>query len=107
VADALSAEFAISGSAAVETIDLTIAGINTVSAFGAMHNLLSELTLIEKFSIAEVEGDRIRYRVEVLGGVDRLSRALRFNGLIEQNGFDGDQFGSEMFDQSLEFFYSP
>jgi len=55
----------------------------------------------------EVDGDRIRYRVEALGGVDRLRRALRFNGLIEQNGFDGDRFGVDPLDQTLEFFYSP
>jgi len=107
VADLLAAEFAISGDARVESIDLTIAGIHSVEDYGSVQNILSELTLIESFAIAEVDGDRIRYRVEVLGGVDRLSRALRFNGLIEQNGFDGARFGIEPFDQSLEFFYSP
>ena len=107
VADLLAAEFAISGNAMVETIDLTIAGISSVEAYGAVQNMLQEMTLIESFTIAEVEGDRIRYRIEVLGGVDRLSRALRSNGLIEQNGFDGDRFGIDPLDRSLEFFYSP
>jgi len=107
VADLLGAEFAISGNATVESIDLTVAGIDSVEAFGAMQNLLSELTVIEVFSIAQVEGDRVRYRVEALGGVDRLRRALRFNGLIEQNGFDGDQFGVDPLQRTLEFFYSP
>ena len=107
VADLLAAEFAISGNARLETIDLTIAGIDSVEAYGAVQNLLSEMTLIQAFSIAEVEGDRIRYRVEALGGFDRLRRALRLNGLIEQNGFDGDRFGFDPFEQSLEFFYNP
>jgi len=107
VADLLAAEFAIGANAALESVSLTIAGVNSVEAFGAVQNLLSELTLIENFSITEVEGDRIRYRVEALGGVDRLRRALRFNGLIEQDGFDGDQFGVDAPDQTLEFFYSP
>jgi len=107
VADQLAAEFAISGNATIETIDLTIAGISSVEAYGSVQNMLQEITLIERFTIAEVEGDRIRYRIEVLGGVDRLSRALRFNGLIEQNGSDGDRFGINPLDQSLEFFYSP
>jgi hypothetical protein len=62
--------------------------------------MLSELTVVESFAITEVEGDRIRYRVVVHGGADRLSRALRFNGLIEENGFDS-------LDSTLEFFYSP
>lgn len=107
VADLLAAEFAISGNAAIESIELTIAGINSVEAFGAVQNLLAQLTLIESFSIAEVEGDRIRYRVEALGGVDRLRRALRLKGLIEQNGFDGDRLAIDSLHQTLEFFYSP
>ncbi|MDH3612135.1 MAG: DUF2066 domain-containing protein [Gammaproteobacteria bacterium] len=107
VADLLADEFAISGDAPQESIELMIAGISSVEAFGDVQKLLSELALIERFSIAEVEGDRIRYRVEAIGGVDRLRRALRFNGLIEQNGFDGDRFGIDPLDQSLSFFYSP
>jgi hypothetical protein len=107
VGDLLADEFAISGSAALEMVDLTIAGIDTVEAFASVQKILAALSLIENFSIAEVEGDQIRYRVEALGGRDRLSRALRFNGLIEQNGFDGDRIGRDPLDRTLEFFYSP
>ena len=107
VADLLAAEFAISGSAVLETVDVTIAGIESVEAFGAVQNLLAEMTVIEQFSIAEVEGDRIRFRVVAIGGADRLRRALRFSGLIEQNGFEGDRIGFDPYEQSLEFFYSP
>jgi hypothetical protein len=107
IADLLADEFAISGNAALEFVDLTIAGISSVGAFGAVHNMLSEMAVIERFSIAEVEGDRIRYRVEALGGVERLRRALRFNGFIEQNGFEGDRFGIDPLEHTLEFFYIP
>ena len=107
VGDLLADEFAISGNAVLEMMELTIAGIDTIEAFAAVQKLLAGLAPIESFSIAEVEGDRIRYRVAALGGMDRLSRALRFNGLIEQNGFDGDRFGSDRLDRTLEFFYSP
>jgi len=107
VADLLAAEFAISGSAVLETVDVTIAGIDSVEAFGAVQNLLTTVTVIEQFSIAEVEGDRIRYRIAAIGGADRLSRALRFSGLIEQNGFEGDRIGFDPYEQALEFFYSP
>jgi hypothetical protein len=107
VADLLGEEFAISGNAPVESIDLTVAGIATVEAYGAVQKLLSEVNVIESYSIAQVEGDRIRYRVEALGGTERLSRALRFNGLIEQNGFDGSRFPPDALNSSLEFFYSP
>ena len=107
VADLLGEEFAISGSAPVESVDLTVAGIATVEAYGAVQKLLSEVNVIESYSIAQVEGDRIRYRVKALGGAERLSRALRFNGLIEQNGFDGSRFPPDALNSSLEFFYSP
>ena len=107
VADLLGEEFAISGNAPVESIDLTVAGIATVEAYGAVQKLLSEVSVIESYSITQVEGDRIRYRVEALGGVERLSRALRFNGLIEQNGFDGSRFPPDALNSSLEFFYGP
>jgi hypothetical protein len=107
VADLLAAEFAISGNAAKEMVELTIAGIDSVAAFGAVQNMLDETTVIEQFSIIEVEGDRVRFKVEAIGGADRLRRALRFGGLIEQNGFEGDRFGIDPFEQALEFFYSP
>ena len=107
VADLLGEEFAISGNAPVESVDLTVAGITTIEAYGAVQKLLSEVNVIESYSIAQVEGDRIRYRVKALGGAERLSRALRFNGLIEQNGFDGSRFPPDALNSSLEFFYSP
>jgi hypothetical protein len=107
VADLLAAEFAISGTAVLETVDVTIAGIESVEAFGAVQNLLAEMPIIDQFSIAEVEGDRIRFRVAAIGGTDRLRRALRFSGLIEQNGFEGDRIGIDPYEQALEFFYSP
>jgi hypothetical protein len=107
VADLLGEEFAISGNAPVESVELTVAGINTVEDYGAVQKLLSEINVIESFWIAQVDGDRIRYRVEALGGVERLGRALRFNGLIEQNGFDGSRFPVDALNSSLEFFYNP
>ena len=58
-------------------------------------------------STYHLEGDQIRYRIEAIGGIDRLRRALRISGLIEQNGFDGDRFGIDPLDRTLNFFYNP
>jgi hypothetical protein len=107
VADTLAAEFAISGDAYVETVTLAVTGVNSVEAFGAVQNLLSGATVIEEFSIVEVEGDRVTFSVSAIGGAERLRRALRFGGLIEQNGFDDDGFGIDPYERALEFFYSP
>ena len=106
VADVLAAEFSISGSAPLATIDLTIAGIDSVTAYGSVQKLLADLTVIESISIAEVRGDQVLYRVEAHGGADRLRRALQFSGLIEQNGFETDPMGIDSLNPSLEFFFS-
>ena len=102
VADRLADEFAIRGDAPVEFVDLVVSGVSTVEAYGTIQNLLADTNVVESFAVDEVSGDLIRYRVEVLGGIERLRRALRLSGLIEQNGFDGAQLPVE----TLEFFYS-
>ncbi len=107
VADLLGDEFAISGNEAVESVELTVAGISTLEDYGAVQKLLSEINVIESYSITQVDSDEIRYRVEALGGAERLGRALRFNGLIEQNGFDGSRFPADALNSPLEFFYDP
>lgn len=106
IADLLAAEFAISGSAPLVAIDVTIAGIDSVEAFGTVQHLLAGLAVIESLAIVEVRGDRIHYQVEARGNAERLRRALQFNGLIEQNGFDGARFPVEAANSSLDFYYS-
>ena len=98
VADLLAAEFAVSGSAPLQYVQLSVSGIDSVDDYAAIQHLLSATSVIEQFSVNEVFGDRVSYGVEARGGAERLRRALRFNGLIEQNG---------RHDEALEFFYSP
>jgi hypothetical protein len=111
VADQLADEFAISGDQPMQLVDLNVSGIDSVEAYGEIQNLLAATNVIESFVISEVVGDRVQYRVEAVGGLDRLRRALRFGGLIEQNGIDGDRIRIESLDStlnaSLDFFYSP
>ena len=106
VADVLAAEFSISGSAPLATIDLTIAGIDSVTAYGSVQKLLSDLTVVETISITEVQGDQVLYRVEAYGGAERLRRALQFSGLIEQNAIETDPMTIDTLNPSLEFFFS-
>jgi hypothetical protein len=107
LADALAAEFAVSGSAPLESVDLVVAGVESIRAFGSLQALLSELTIVETLAIREVAGDRIVYRVDVRGGAERLRRALQFAGLIEKTGIEGDPFPINGLNSRLEFFYSP
>ena len=107
VADMLAAEFAIGGDATLQSVDLGVAGINTVDAYGSVQQILSGLNVVENFAIRSVEGDRILYRVDAHGGAERLARALRLSGLTEQNRFDGTPIPGETPAATLEFFYSP
>jgi hypothetical protein len=102
VADRLAAEFAVGGDLQLETVALEVAGVDSVDAYGNVQRILSEVALIDRFAVTEVAGDRIRYRIDVRGGAERLARALRFNGLLEQ-----DLPGSRRPEDPLEFYYAP
>jgi uncharacterized protein len=105
IADMLAMEFAVGGDAPVEILRLNISGVQTLEAYGSVQELLSGVSLIESFRISEVAGDIVSYNVEVRGGANRLRRALRFAGLLEQE-LPGD-FGGLEPELELEFFYSP
>jgi len=83
VADLLASEFAVGGDMPIEAVVLNVSGIVSVDAYGSVQGMLGDVALIERFSVSEVSGDRVSYRVYVRGGADRLSRALRFSGLVE------------------------
>ncbi len=100
VADLLAAEFAVGGNAPVEAVVLNVSGIVTVEAYGSVQRILNDVALIENFAVTAVSGDTVTYRVDMRGGSERLSRALRFNGLVEQEVIDPLQ-------EALEFYYSP
>ncbi len=102
VADMLAAEFAVGGNTPVEAVALNVSGIVSVDAYGSVQRILKDVSLIEDFAVTEVSGDRVSYRVEVRGGADRLGRALRFNGLVEQEVADPSALPG-----ALEFYYSP
>jgi len=105
IADFLAAEFAVGGNAPLEIIALNVAGIITVEAYGSVQEILTSVNLIENAWISEVAGDVVAYQVEVRGGAERLRRALRFAGLLEQE--PSYEFGDLEPTSALEFFYSP
>ena len=107
VADMLAAEFAIGGNATLQSVELAIAGVNTVDAYGSVQRMLSGLNVVDNFAIASVDGDRILYRVDAHGGAERLARALRLSGLIEQDRFGDAPIPGDLPAATLEFFYSP
>jgi hypothetical protein len=105
VADLLAAEFAVGGDAPLEMVALNVSGVQTVDAYGSLQETLAGVSLIESFNIAEVNGDVVSYQIEVRGGADRLRRALRFAGLLEQT--DSTDFSGLEPVSALEFFFNP
>jgi len=105
IADLLAAEFAVVGDAPLEIVALNVAGIHSVDAYGSVQEILKGVNLIESVRISEVAGDVVAYQVEVRGGADRLRRALRFAGLLEQES--SNEFGDLEPASALDFFYSP
>ena len=81
--DSLAAHYALTGREPIDTIRLTIAGINSVGAYGQVQRLMENLRGVEEVRIEAVEGDRIVYDVQVQGGLERLQRALELSNLLE------------------------
>jgi hypothetical protein len=109
LADTLVAQFAVAGNAPLETVNLTISGINSLAAYGAIQRIMADLNPVESFLIENVTGDRIQYVVQVYGGAERLRQALQANrGLEPEPGFGRvvDAGTMPQFD-SLEFVYRP
>ena len=66
------------------------------------------MSLIEGYALTEGVGDRVSYRVEIRGGAERLSRALRFNGLVEQEPPESQEPLDPPPDtDALEFYFNP
>jgi len=108
VSDLLASQFAIGGNEALRAVTLSVSGITTVEAYGDVQQTLANINVIERFTVAEVAGDRVTFRVAAHGGAERLARALRFEGLVEQDRIDMSGFGmSDRNLDTLEFFYGP
>lgn len=109
VADAVAAEFAFAGNVPLETVALTISGVDSLHAYGAVHRIMDGLNPVESFKVDSVSGNRIRYIVQVYGGADRLERALRLTRSLEADSGFGRGIEAGNFPQfdSLEFAYRP
>lgn len=109
LADALAEQFAFAGNAPLETVTLTISGIESVSGYGALQRLLSGVSAIESFKVDTVAGSEIRYVVQVRGGTDRLASALEFSGFLQRSDWLGvdDLYAEENASASLEYAYRP
>lgn len=89
LADTLAEQFAISGDAPLQSISLTVSGIDSVAAYAEVQSYMQNLQGIEHLAIETVSGDRIRYQVEAHGGRERLERTLSFSRILQpDDAFD-------------------
>ncbi len=111
LADSLAALYVLSGRDPVDTIRLTISGINSVSAFGRVQRFMENLRGVDEIMIDTVVGDRIVYAVRIQGGLDRLQRALELSNLLElvdpmDEGLDAVSYDNAVRQRNmLEFLY--
>ena len=83
LADSLAARFVVDSRSPMETIRLTISGIESVNAFGRVQRFMDNLRGIDAIMIDTVAGDRIVYEVQMQGGTERLQRALELSNMLE------------------------
>lgn len=109
LADDIAAQFAYRGDAPIEIVGLSISGIDSVAAYGAVQQYLQNLNAIEGHTVDVVVGSEIRFSVQVQGGRDRLTAALEFSSILERrNWLDASGFyNTTTYEQPLEFVYRP
>ena len=82
LADALAERFKVDSRSPLDTIRLTISGIDSVTTFGKVQRYMENLRGVDQVSIESVAGDRINYKIRIRGGVERLQRALELNTML-------------------------
>ena len=92
LADSLAARFKVDSRSPLETIRLTISGVNSVNAFGRVQRYMENLRGIDQIRIDTVFGDRIIYEIKIQGGMERLQRALEVSSMLEPI----DPFGTDV-----------
>ncbi len=83
LADTLAARFKIDSRSPIETIRLTISGIDSINAFGKVQRYMENLRGVDQVMIESVAGDRIIYKIRIQGGIERLQRALDLTSMLE------------------------
>lgn len=116
LADELAAHLAIPGGAVLESYSLTVAGIDSLIAYGRVQQLMENLSIIENFALKTVSGQKVEYTVSVYGGIERLNKALMSSGMLQavvmfdagKFAVAGDNGGLLFADPTrLEFDYQP
>jgi hypothetical protein len=113
LADALAARDAVSGSEEVETIRVTVSGIDSVAAYGEVQRYMENLRVAERVAVTSADSNSISYDVDVQGGVQRLDNMLSISNLFERGDggivIDAGRFrqGDRPGPRTLQFTFKP
>lgn len=108
LADFQAAQFAFSGSAALETVELRVAGVDSIESYAQVQSYLARQRLVEELTLIQVSGDRLDFRLRVRGGADRLARVIDTDGRMERidSRFAAEGAAVE-YGQLLEYLITP
>lgn len=90
LAETFAEEFAYAGGS-VESVTLTVSGVDSVAAYGRVQSLLGGLNVIDSYRLHSVAGADMSFEVEVRGGSERLAAALDFSGVLRRADWLGVQ----------------
>ncbi|MDH4072947.1 MAG: hypothetical protein OEV41_07565, partial [Gammaproteobacteria bacterium] len=111
LADALAAREAISGNQESETIELTISGIDSMTAYGRVQSYMENLRVVENLAVKSAAPGMITYRVQVLGGAGRLENLLSISNMFERgDGYTIEAGGIPAYadgTRTMEYRYRP
>lgn len=82
VADALAGEFGVSDSMQQSEIELHISGLQSLSAFADAKKYLESLAPVKSASIDQISGDKVSFKVQLVGSIQDLQQAIRLDHVL-------------------------
>ena len=82
LADALAARLATSRAGSRQLL-LRVDGVDSLDAYGKVTSYLRKVSLIESFSVTNVQDNAFVYELDVRGDAERLERALALRSVLE------------------------
>ena len=95
LAETLSSRYAFAASAATgQTVMLQVAGVGQFDDYSAVLRMLGELPAVRAVTLQGVDGDRLRFALQLRASRDSLERALALQPLLVESGPQPDLFAS-------------
>jgi hypothetical protein len=90
VADVQASMLNVSGSVAVNTVAISVAGITTLAEYARTGNYLATLSSVRDLQVSEVTPDHVQYHLSLNGSLQDLQRTVAIGSVLEPSG-DGNQ----------------